>query len=296
MARPSALKNRLKTAVLAVGWAADAARSQRWARFGAVLGAVIALVIFAPASWLASAVSAATQDRVLLADAQGSIWNGNAVLVLAAGVGSRDALALPGRLGWTLRPSATPFGLRLTLNQDCCLPAGLALQLQPGWGRFRATLAQGNAQNNAQRGVDNAIAQWPAAWLVGLGTPWNTLQPGGALRLSTRDLALDWVQGRFVLSGSAELELRDFSSRLSTLPRLGSYRLQISTDAASGTPQVKLDTLDGALRLQGEGSWSASGLRLRGEASAAPDDQAALDNLLNIIGRRDGARSVLSIG
>jgi general secretion pathway protein N len=37
-------------------------------------------------------------------------------------------------------------------------------------------------------------------------------------------------------------------------------------------------------------------LRFRGEATAAEGDEGALDNLLNIIGRRQGARSVISIG
>jgi general secretion pathway protein N len=50
------------------------------------------------------------------------------------------------------------------------------------------------------------------------------------------------------------------------------------------------------LLLNGSGSWGAGGLRLRGEATAAEVDQPALANLLNIIGRRDGARSLISIG
>jgi general secretion pathway protein N len=37
-------------------------------------------------------------------------------------------------------------------------------------------------------------------------------------------------------------------------------------------------------------------VRFRGEAVAAPGDEPALNNLLNIIGRRNGARSVISIG
>jgi general secretion pathway protein N len=37
-------------------------------------------------------------------------------------------------------------------------------------------------------------------------------------------------------------------------------------------------------------------VRFRGDAHAAPGAEAALANLLNIIGRRDGARSVISIG
>jgi general secretion pathway protein N len=37
-------------------------------------------------------------------------------------------------------------------------------------------------------------------------------------------------------------------------------------------------------------------MRFRGEARASANEEAALSNLLNIIGRRDGARSVISIG
>jgi general secretion pathway protein N len=37
-------------------------------------------------------------------------------------------------------------------------------------------------------------------------------------------------------------------------------------------------------------------LHFSGSASAAPDREAALANLLNIIGRRSGARSIITIG
>jgi general secretion pathway protein N len=74
---------------------------------------------------------------------------------------------------------------------------------------------------------------------------------------------------------------------------MGSYRLAFTGGA---TPALQLDTLDGALQLQGQGHWVGSRLRFTGEASAAPDREAALSNLLNIIGRRNGARSVITIG
>ena len=46
---------------------------------------VIAVVIAtAPANWLAHFLAARTQGRVLLADARGTIWSGNAVLALAS--------------------------------------------------------------------------------------------------------------------------------------------------------------------------------------------------------------------
>ena len=46
----------------------------------------------------------------------------------------------------------------------------------------------------------------------------------------------------------------------------------------------------------GTGQWVGGRLRFEGVASAAPDRLEALSNLLNIIGRRDGARSVIKVG
>ena len=42
--------------------------------------------------------------------------------------------------------------------------------------------------------------------------------------------------------------------------------------------------------------WVGGRLRFSGEASASPEREAALANLLNIIGRRQGSRSVIQIG
>lgn len=273
------------------GWAATRGRTRRWAIGGAITGALLALLLAAPARWLAAGVRAATEGRVQLADAQGTIWSGDAVLLLTAGEGSREARSLPGRLQWTLAPAG--WGLRLGLRHEGSLNGEWAVRLQPGLGSLSARIEPA-ATGAAPR---DWMVNWPAALLVGLGTPWNTLQPGGSLRLLPQDLSFHWVRGRVAIDGRLDLELLDLSSRLSTLPRLGSYRLSIVGDPAQpGTARVDLATLDGALLLSGSGSWSASGLRLRGEARAAETDQAALNNLLNIIGRRDGARSLLSIG
>jgi general secretion pathway protein N len=258
---------------------------RRWAGVGAVLGGLAALVAFAPARWLASALASASEGRVVLADANGTLWNGSAVMVLAGGAGAIEARVLPGRITWTLRPMWN--GLDLALSHACCLNGQPHLRLLPGAGRLRVEVQQ----------QGDWLGSWPAALLVGLGTPWNTLEPGGALRLSTHGFSLAWVAGRFAFEGRAEVEWRDMSSRVATVPRLGSYRLAVtSTPTQAGTASVLLSTLEGPLLLSGTGSWSASGLRLRGEATAAEVDQAALANLLNIIGRRDGARSLISIG
>ena len=82
-----------------------------------------------------------------------------------------------------------------------------------------------------------------------------------------------------------------------TLDELGSYLVVLEGDASRGeSASLQLSTLRGALRLTGSGEWSAARLRFSGQASAAAGSEDVLNNLLNIIGRRQGAVSVISIG
>ena len=262
---------------------ARAQRSRRgipwgWAVAGAVLGATFALIAFAPARWLAVAVEQATRGHVLLAEARGTVWTGSARLVLTGGTGSSDAAALPGRVGWRLQPRWD--GAAAQLRAECCTPQALEL-------RARWRLAGWQVQ------VQDAVSQWPATVLAGLGTPWNTLQLDGEVHLATQGLSVEWVEGRPRVDGQADLQALRVASRLSTLRPMGSYRitLQGGTQAT-----LRLDTLEGSLQLSGTGQWVGRRLRFRGEASATPGREAALANLLNIIGRRTGERSLISIG
>lgn len=271
---------------------------RRWPILGALLGALAGGLALAPAAWLAEGVARWSEGRLLLADARGSIWSGSAVAALAPGPGAQGAVALPGRLAW--RVGIADGGLELRLRQPCCLRGEPRLHASLGIERWRLALlpaaaAVANAVPPAAPAPAPAlVGQWPAAWLVGLGTPWNTLQLDGELRLSAQGLQLERSAGRWQLAGSARLELQRAASRLSTLPVLGSYRLQL--DAAEAGARIGLSTTSGALQLSGDGSWSAAGLRFRGQAGAAAGALPALQNLLNIIGRRDGERSIISIG
>lgn len=257
---------------------------------GATLGGLLALAAFAPASWLANALANASGEQLLLTDARGTVWTGDAQVVLSGGSGSREAMALPGRVAWKLRPQWRGFELRA--RHPCCLNE-----------QFRA-LATPRIGGLSLQVMPNAepLAQWPLAWLVGLGAPWNTLQPAGWVRMSsTHGLTLESSQGRVAFSGAAVLQIVDLSSRLSTLPSVGSYQLTIASQAQAGeSARLTLATLRGPLRLTGEGQWGGTGvgthLRFRGLASADVGSEAALSNLLNLIGRRQGATSVLTIG
>lgn len=269
---------------------------RRWGWWGAGLGTLVGMVMYAPASWLAQGVVELTGKRLLLAESQGTIWKGDAVAVLTGGAGSRDARALPGRLNWRMRLHGA--GVMLTLQQDCCMPTPVVMVVSLGLGRVKTDVRlQTSPTDHAVANLSNQgeIGHWPAAWLGGLGTPWNTLQLGGVLRLSAQDLSFEVVQGRVRIQGRADLALDNVSSRVTTLDRLGSYRLDLGGDA-QGQLQMSLSTVDGALQLSGQGGISSGGMRFRGEARASEAEKGALDNLLNIIGRREGDRSVISIG
>ena len=249
-----------------------------WAAAGAGAGLLLAVLLFAPARWLASAVAAASADHVLLLNARGTVWSGSAQLVLAGGAGSQGATMLPGRLAWQLRPQV--WGLAMQLHAGCCTPEPLRLQLRPHWGGGALSLGDGQSA-------------WPAELLAGLGTPWNTVQAAGQLMLSSQGLRLDLVEGRLNVRGSARLDAMDLSSRLSTLRPLGSYRLTLQ---GGDNTTLDLATLRGGLQLSGQGRWVGSRLRFEGKALAAPEREEALSNLLNIIGRRNGAQSIITLG
>lgn len=259
---------------------------RRWAVAGALLGVAGAAVAFAPASWLASYLASVTNGHLLIVNTSGSIWNGSGTVVLTGGAGARDAASLPGRLRWQMAPKG--LGLQLAARQDCCINGELVLGIKPGLGRMGISI-----DNRA-----DWLARLPAGLLAGLGTPWNTLQLGGSLRVSAQDFRLESTQGRWRQFGGLQLELLNLSSRVSTVAPLGSYRLNLNADAANpGASTLHLYTLEGALQLNGTGMLIPGGkTRFTGEAGAAPGREEALNNLLNIIGRRQGARSVLTIG
>ena len=294
-------------------------RHRKLAIAGAVLGLVVGSVATLPASLLANAVASATSDQFLLAEAEGTIWHGSAITVLTGGAGSHDASVLPTRLEWTLRPHWN--GVSVHLRQDCCLAHGMDLSLRrtldawqvnvigpdergkPVASAVKITPGAGGA-DAAALAAATPLGQWPMGWLEGRGFPWNTIHPGGVLTLTTHNLSFALKGGHWSTLGSAQAEVRQASSRLTTLDSLGTYRVLIQPDPSTqlqpgeGATRdlVWISTLDGALLIDGRGLIGATGVRIRAEAHAAPGSEAALNNLLNLIGRRNGASSAISIG
>ena len=250
-----------------------------WASAGVVLGSLVALVTWAPAAWLASAVLQASQGQVALLHPRGTVWDGTAQLALSGGSGSSDTVALPGVLQWKIRPG---WGrIQLGLEATCCTPTPLQLQVHMhGW-------------SSALLRLEDHQSTWPSSLLMGLGTPWNTVQLQGQLVLRTTGLSLDLARDKMALAGNVQLDATQVSSRLSTIKPMGSYRLKL---AGGPSPALQLETLEGSLELSGAGQWVNSRLRFEGVATAQADRIEALSNLLNIIGRRNGARSIIQLG
>lgn len=246
----------------------------RWAAAGAVGGLLIGITLFAPASWLAAGIRAASAGHIQINHSRGTVWSGEGELVLTGGAGSAQAVALPGLVRWKLRPAWS--GFQIAVASDCCTPQPLQIEAQ--WS--------GAVQ------IQNGQSHWPASLLTGLGTPWNTVAPQGQLHLRTQDVRVVWNQGA-KLQGQIQVDALNIASRLSTLPTMGSYRVTVQGGDAV---KLQLNILQGALQLNGQGEWIANRLRFQGEATAAPDALDSLSNLLNIIGRRDGARAVITVG
>lgn len=258
---------------------------QRAAWLGAGLGLVLALLLFAPARWLAQALAQASGDRVQLVNPSGTVWHGQADLLFTGGEGSRSQTALPGGLRWQIRPglaAGVPV-LTVRLNAPCCTPEPLPLTLRP-------------RLDGGELIVGASTSQWPAELLSGLGTPWNTLRMQGQLAVQTAGFTVRQAQGRTTLQGAVVMDAQNMASRLSTLRPLGSYQLKLQAASDGHTATLNLNTLQGDLLLTGSGQWVGGRLRFTGEAQATPAREAALGNLLNIMGRRQGARSVFNMG
>lgn len=247
---------------------------------GALFGGLLSLVWHVPAAWLGNALSQATQGRVLLQEAQGSVWEGSALVVLSAGPGATSAQALPSRLRWEVSPQWSGDWL-VQLHADCCLTQAWTWRFTPSFSGLTLRLS-------------DTPLRLPAHVLTGLGTPWNTVQPQGQLTLQSRQLQLTWSAQPLQFTGELSLQLDNLSSQLTTLRPMGSYRVNLQ---GQPQPTVQLSTLEGRLQLRGQGTWVANRLQFQGEAEAAtPADEPVLTHLLSVLGPRQGHKALLKLG
>jgi general secretion pathway protein N len=228
-------------------------------RLAGVLVVVLATVaIMAPAAWLADFLEA--RSPVRLVHPSGTVWRGSAQIAFSDGQRLR---VLPGRVIWRTQAS----GL---------LSGRLAVQLQHDMIDRPIRFAVGRQGVQVEAGA----ARVPAALLAAVGAPFNTIRPGGTLRVQWDNMRVG--QGGF--TGSFEVDWRDAQSALSTVAPLGSYRLTATGRGGSG--EAELVTLRGPLLLSGRGSLDGNGIRFSGVADAQADMRSSLDGFIGLLGRR----------
>jgi len=247
----------------------------------ALAGALLVLVTQAPATLLAGALRSWSGAHIELGDPTGTLWDGQADLVLASGDSeSSFRTKLPGRTSWQIDPWRLLVGsFNVTLANAAVLDTPLALRLD------RDT----NATIDANR------LRLPAAVLVGLGAPWNTIRPGGELQLAWDTLHVR-PEGLF---GQMSMEWVDASSALSPITPFGHYRLQANGVFVGA--MLQLDTISGPMEMIGSGTiGEGRRLRFQGIARVQPGTDPAvatqLSGLISLLGRRQGDEAILKFG
>ncbi|MCA3217685.1 MAG: type II secretion system protein N [Burkholderiales bacterium] len=253
---------------------------------GLVLVALLAIVgtvaTLAPAQWAAAAVRNVTEGRVDLAETTGSLWRGQATVVLSSGVEPGASRAsLPERLSWWLSPWPLLIGtIDLTLSHPSALAQPLTVRVAPG----------------SPTVIGATTLRLPASLLVGLGAPFNTLRPGGVLTINWDRLQIE--PGR--VQGGISADWQFASSVLTPVSPFGHYRM--TADGGYPATRLQLTTISGPLELAGNGTIAEGG-RLRFEGSARPvpgTDPAVksqLTGLISLLGpRRDSETVTLRFG
>ena len=216
------------------------------------------------------------------------------------------------QMGWfwgsSQRGSATTLDylnsvslISLSIENICCLQSALVLHYRPSWSDISSL--------GFSFQIEDSNINLPAQWLTALGAPWNTVDPKGLMYLQTQNArftSYPFSEKGKVFRGVAELTIKDLSSQLSTLAPLGTYRVTISDQNLSTPTQsntlispslhLSLQTLEGRLELSGEGEWKNKHLYFNGLAKAQAGFEAALANLLGVLGPRHDNTATLQIG
>lgn len=229
-----------------------------------LLAGSASLLAHLPASLLDARLAAATGQRWRLAGASGTLWQGGGQLMYVAASGE----VLPmSKLAWRWQPAALrQLALVWQIDSD-----GTIGQVQLHWG---------------EAALENLQLQVPVAAVTAFSPRWHSARLGGVLQLHVPKWQLAGGQQQ----GVATLGWQAASSPLSRLQPFGSYAL----DAQGQGSQVLLTlrTVHGPLQIQGQGSYSGSGLQFAGTAGSETADYEALKPVLLMLGQPNGPASV----
>ena len=225
----------------------------------AVLGSyVLGLAVLAPATIMDAYLQRASDGRMRLAQAAGTIWFGRGEFEIRNPGTQRGAGTA---VAWRILP-ASLFGGRARYE---VVPGGGArpflLEISPS-------------------GIEcTGLALSLPATILGLAAPnLSALRLSGELEVGAAHLAF----GRAGPRGSATLRWRSAGSALVPVAPLGDYELRAIGDG--NTIRATLRTLHGPLELHGEGSWTRGRAPVvRATARVAPQHREQLAPFLRLI-------------
>jgi general secretion pathway protein N len=237
-----------------------AALRRTWVRFA--LAGLAAYLVFLlatlPAAWLGYALERASGGALALGDPRGTVWKGRGALAVRSSSGFRGVADIE----WRCNPLSI-FSGRLSVALSGTTP-GADLKANVGVGLKSVRL-------------QNVEARIPVTLLEQAVPIVSIWKPQGRVRLSADSFEI----GPGNVRGAATAEWSE--AGLSGVARIGDYRLQVT--GTGDRAAVKLATLRGDLRINGDGGWSAAQPRvvqLSGVAEASPE-RKDLEPLLTLL-------------
>ena len=227
------------------------------------------LVALLPASYVAREVQERSSGMLQVHEASGTLWKGTGRATIATPAGP---VAVE-RLAWRFLP-ARLFSGRLGFDVEGASQgfAGRA-EVARTFGGWEALGLRAEGKASGIGSFMPLVAHW---------------RPEGTLAVEAPRLAWDEREMR----GEARLEWRAAALALSEVRPLGTYRAEIRGDG--GPAKVTLQTLEGPLRLAGQGTLAPSRLTFSGDARGEAAQAARLAPLLDLMGppRADGSRAL----
>ena len=226
----------------------------------------VAIVATAPATLIDARLQQASQGRLRLAEAHGTLWSGSGQIEVRDSAGR---IGIAKNLAWRFLPESLLRG-RLVCE----------VGLDQSGKRFPVTISISRIE------VANADISLPAT-VLGLGLP--KLAPlglTGDVVLHVASLTIE----RKEMQGNATLLWRDAGSVLTPISPLGDYELRL--DGEGATVHAYLRTIQGPLRLEGKGSWAnGNNPVFLATAQVAAEHQQQLAPLLRLIAVERGEGS-----
>lgn len=222
---------------------------------------LLTLLITAPASLLDRCLQYASQGRLLLANANGTVWNGSATPALRTQDGRLIGLPF---LRWEIAVPPLFTGKIQTRLQWDDQPPASAMEAIFSFNRIE---------------LHHALFQLPAQVLNEVSPMLKPAQFRGQIQIQYDHLVFSGSG----IDGNAVVDWRQASSALSSIAPLGSYRLALN--GMGKRINIGLTTTSGILLLEGDGNWLAGqGLEFHGKAQASAGNYNNLTDLLHHLG------------